>query len=236
MQNDFVYHIPYSVLFADEKALSCRSKLIFAYVSSLAHKGGECFATNEHIASKFKYSVRDIQRCLKQLANANLIEIENNYKYKSQRVITIKNSTRGDESVTQGWQDRHGGTTEPAPQGDKIVAQGRQDCHARVTSSSYRGDRTDTHINNININNNTYSNNSKSPNTLSKPFEYPKDEEIQKRIEKRLNYIQEFKANNKTFNCECCNHEIDSESVNDETGIYHCDNCNYGIRIPIPKF
>ena len=126
--------------------------------------------------------------------------------------------------------------TEPTPQGDEAVAQGRQDCHTGMTSSSYRSDKADTHINNININKNTYSNNRKSPNTLSKPFEYPKDKEIQKRIEKRLNYIQEFKANNKTFNCECCNHEINSNAVNDETGIYHCPNCNYGIRIPIPKF
>ena len=96
MPKEFVYYIPSSVLFYDEKKLNARSKLIFAYISSLAYKGGECFATNEHIVSKFGLGVRVAQRSLRQLEIANFIEINNNYKYKSQRTITIKISTRGD--------------------------------------------------------------------------------------------------------------------------------------------
>lgn len=102
MDNDFVYLIPCCVLFYEETLVSCHAKLIYAYIASLVRSGGKCFATNEHLASKFKLSIRVVQRCLRQLENENLIEIINNYKYKSQRIITIKNSTGDDKNDTPG--------------------------------------------------------------------------------------------------------------------------------------
>ncbi len=104
-----------------------------------------------------------------------------------------------------------------------------------MTNLAYRGDKSDTHINNSINNSNTY-NNDFHKHKRKRSFNYPQNKEIRKKIENKQNYIREFKTNNKTIKCRYCNHEVKSESINDETGIYLCNNCNYSIKIPIPKF
>lgn len=65
--------MPNVVLF--DKDLSSTSKLVFVYISSLCAQQGYCWASNEHIASKFGISTSAVSRAIKQLSA--YLDIEN---------------------------------------------------------------------------------------------------------------------------------------------------------------
>lgn len=111
-KKDFNYQIPASIMFYDDTSIGWKEKFIYSYIALLAHNSNECFATSEHIASKFKCSIRVVQRVIKQLANTNLITVKESYKYKSQRIIYINPLQRDDTSDTPGM-------TDVTPHGDK---------------------------------------------------------------------------------------------------------------------
>lgn len=173
-KQDFNYQIPASIMFYDDPSIGWKEKLIYSYIASLAHNSNECFATNEHIASKFKCSIRVVQRVIKQLANTNLITIKENYKYKSQRIIYINPLQRDDTSNTPG-------VTDVTPQGDKTDIQGCQSSHTGMAESSCMGDKTDTHIINRNNSSNT------TNNYASSPSAYPNLEQVME----YANYLDE---------------------------------------------
>ncbi len=56
--------------------LSERAKLLYAYIETLSHQKGYCFATNNFFASNFKVSKRTINRHLVELKKANLVRME----------------------------------------------------------------------------------------------------------------------------------------------------------------
>jgi len=86
--------MPNTILF--DKEISSTSKLIFIYISSLCAQEGYCWATNEHIATKFGISSRVVSRSVKQLEK--YIYIKNPYNEK--RLIHI------DKNVQAGRQKR----------------------------------------------------------------------------------------------------------------------------------
>ena len=66
MQNDIL----------ESDTLSERAKLLYAFIESLSHQKGYCFATNKFFATNFKVCKRTINRHLVELKNANYIKLE----------------------------------------------------------------------------------------------------------------------------------------------------------------
>lgn len=60
----------------ENDSLSERAKLLYAYIESLSHQKGFCFATNRFFATHFKVSKRTINRHLVELKKANYVKTE----------------------------------------------------------------------------------------------------------------------------------------------------------------
>ena len=56
--------------------LSERAKLLYAFIESLSHQKGYCFATNKFFATNFKVSKSTINRHLVELKNAKFVSME----------------------------------------------------------------------------------------------------------------------------------------------------------------
>lgn len=74
MSSNFYVTVQNEVLKND--ALSERAKLLYAFIASLSHQKGYCFATNKFFASNFKVSKSTINRHLAELKNANYVRME----------------------------------------------------------------------------------------------------------------------------------------------------------------
>ena len=60
----------------ESDTLSERAKLLYAFIESLSHQKGYCFATNRFFATNFKVSKSTINRHLVELKNANYVRME----------------------------------------------------------------------------------------------------------------------------------------------------------------
>ncbi len=60
----------------ENDTLSERAKLLYAFIQSLSHQKGYCFATNKFFATNFKVSKSTINRHLVELKNANYVRME----------------------------------------------------------------------------------------------------------------------------------------------------------------
>lgn len=69
-----------------DKDLSSTAKLLYAEITSLCSKSGECWATNEYFSNLYSTSERTISRLLKMLKDKNYISIEFVYKSKSKEI------------------------------------------------------------------------------------------------------------------------------------------------------
>ncbi|MDO5329772.1 MAG: helix-turn-helix domain-containing protein [Coriobacteriia bacterium] len=63
-----------------------------------------------------------------------------------------------------------------------------------------------------------------------KDFETPAD-----RIKRKEAFIRDFKAHHKTFKCYCCGAEIESDTIDVETGFYHCSSCDYSVSVLVAE-
>lgn len=69
-----------------DKDLSSTAKLLYAEITSLCSKSGECWASNEYFSNLYSTSERTISRLLKLLKDKNYISIELIYKSKSKEI------------------------------------------------------------------------------------------------------------------------------------------------------
>ena len=119
-----------------DKDLSSTAKLLYAEITSLCSKSGECWATNEYFASLYSTSERTITRLLKILKDKNYISIEFVYKSKTKeiekRAIKIHNNPL-----------------------DKNVEGYRQKCHEGIDKNVFYPLDKNVQENNINSINNT---------------------------------------------------------------------------------
>ena len=69
-----------------DKDLSSTAKLLYAEITSLCSKSGECWASNEYFSNLYSISERTISRLLKLLKDKNYISIELIYKSKSKEI------------------------------------------------------------------------------------------------------------------------------------------------------
>ena len=60
----------------ENDTLTERAKLLYAFIESLSHQKGYCFATNKFFATNFKVSKSTINRHLVELKNANYVRME----------------------------------------------------------------------------------------------------------------------------------------------------------------
>lgn len=60
----------------ENDSLSERAKLLYAFIESLSHQKGFCFATNKFFATHFKVSKSTINRHLVELKKANYVRME----------------------------------------------------------------------------------------------------------------------------------------------------------------
>jgi len=91
----------------NDEQLTANAKLLYGHISTLSHKSGECWASNEYFAKVLDIEERSIRRLIDLLEERNhiskkLISIEEN---NSQRILTICNlvsSPRADVRVQKG--------------------------------------------------------------------------------------------------------------------------------------
>ena len=60
----------------ENDTLTERAKLLYAFIESLSHQKGYCFATNKFFATNFKVSKSTINRHLVELKNVNYVRME----------------------------------------------------------------------------------------------------------------------------------------------------------------
>lgn len=60
----------------ENDTLTERAKLLYAFIESLSHQKGYCFATNKFFATNFKVSKSTINRHLVELKKANYVRME----------------------------------------------------------------------------------------------------------------------------------------------------------------
>ena len=82
--------IPAEVRYSDLKP---NAKLLYGEITSLTHKEGYCFATNNYFATLYKVSKNTVSTWISSLEKSGFINIEMIYKDKQivERRITIKN-------------------------------------------------------------------------------------------------------------------------------------------------
>ena len=99
----------------ENDTLTERAKLLYAFIESLSHQNGFCFATNKFFATNFKVSKSTINRHLVELKNANYVRME---------TVTEENGNRLRYIYPLLWQ---GGTPKTAIP----PCQERRDPHAK---------------------------------------------------------------------------------------------------------
>jgi hypothetical protein len=84
----------------NDKRLTSNAKLLYGHISTLTHKTGECFATNDYFVKVMEIKERSIQRLLDDLLECNHIcrslITEDNI---SKRIITLPQSESPGEDV-----------------------------------------------------------------------------------------------------------------------------------------
>lgn len=123
-----------------DKDLSSTAKLLYAEITSLCSKSGECWASNEYFSSLYSTSERTISRLLKLLKDKNYISIELIYKSKSKEIEkrAIKLANVGIDKNVEGY---------------------RQKCHEGIDKNVFYPIDKNVQENNINNINNTSINN-----------------------------------------------------------------------------
>lgn len=91
-----------------DKDLSSTAKLLYAEITSLCSKSGECWATNEYFSNLYSTSERTISRLLKLLKDKNYISIELIYKSKSKEIEkrAIKLANVGIDKNVDGYRQK----------------------------------------------------------------------------------------------------------------------------------
>ena len=91
-----------------DKDLSSTAKLLYAEITSLCSKSGECWATNEYFSNLYSTSERTISRLLKLLRDKNYISIELIYKSKSKEIEkrAIKLANVGIDKNVEGYRQK----------------------------------------------------------------------------------------------------------------------------------
>ena len=91
-----------------DKDLSSTAKLLYAEITSLCSKSGECWATNEYFSNLYSTSERTISRLLKLLKDKNYISIELIYKSKSKEIEkrAIKLANVGIDKNVEGYRQK----------------------------------------------------------------------------------------------------------------------------------
>lgn len=123
-----------------DKDLSSTAKLLYAEITSLCSKSGECWATNEYFSNLYSTSERTISRLLKLLKDKNYISIELIYKSKSKEIEkrAIKLANIGMDKNVEGY---------------------RQECQEGIDKNVFYPIDKNVQENNINNINNTSINN-----------------------------------------------------------------------------
>lgn len=99
----------------EDDTVSNRAKLLYAFIESLSHQKGYCFATNKFFAANFKVSKRTINRHLVELKKANYVRME---------IVTEENGNRLRYIYPLLWQGSAPRTTIP-------MCQKRHEPHAK---------------------------------------------------------------------------------------------------------
>lgn len=123
-----------------DKDLSSTAKLLYAEITSLCSKSGECWASNEYFSNLYSTSERTISRLLKLLKDKNYISIELIYKSKSKEI-----EKRAIKLANLGI--------------DKNVERYRQKCQEGIDKNVFYPIDKNVQENNINNINNTSINN-----------------------------------------------------------------------------
>lgn len=91
-----------------DKDLSSTAKLLYAEITSLCSKSGECWASNEYFSNLYSTSERTISRLLKLLKDKNYISIELIYKSKSKEIEkrAIKLANVGIDKNVEGYRQK----------------------------------------------------------------------------------------------------------------------------------
>ena len=91
-----------------DKDLSSTAKLLYAEITSLCSKSGECWASNEYFSNLYSISERTISRLLKLLKDKNYISIELIYKSKSKEIEkrAIKLANVGIDKNVEGYRQK----------------------------------------------------------------------------------------------------------------------------------
>lgn len=74
------------------------------------------------------------------------------------------------------------------------------------------------------MSNNTYGN--------SNAFQ-DETETIEQRIERNNRYIKNFKESHDVINCYKCNAEVPTSAIDNTSGLFFCNNCNYSMKLII---
>jgi hypothetical protein len=155
--------IPAPVL--HNKVLSSDAKILFAHISTLMHKTGYCFATNEWFESIMQCSTRSIIRLLSQLEAAGFITRELIYKEGSKEVQQrriksclvvnqVNPIAKSGDTPSDNFEDN---TIYPIIKTDNTPGANAENGDTPIASSvtpPIASSGTDTSINTTNINNN----------------------------------------------------------------------------------
>lgn len=73
----------------NNKSISNSAKILYGDLVLLSHKNGYCYASNKFLAESLNITTRSITRLLKELKEANLIEIIFTESY-NRRIYLVK--------------------------------------------------------------------------------------------------------------------------------------------------